>query len=371
MPLLLWRIGWLIMAAGCLYLLSCRWQWSLVTLTPFDPLVTTRVLMAEDKYAEAADQVQYFLDIAEDHERGELEALAAEIDSHRSSVSYQTQKIVQEGLLTGSSDEVSGQIAGLASSLLVIGDVRDLVKEGLHWLHDEPTDEVVIALATIGLVASAGQIVTLGSTSPVKTGLSLATMAHKLGTLPPWLRAHLIKMTHQVLVTRSLVPILPIMQRMQIMMDHAGWRQALSLLPHTRDPGALNRLATLARHYGSATAPLVRLGGEAALAVAPHVEKLGLANLKLASRYGPEGIRTLQVIGPMRFIKYGSRLAKLGYSYPWLATLARALLAVPTYLWVIGGVVGIVLARPWPRSKGRIKPLPGCTVTQGGRKRCR
>lgn len=363
MPLLFWRIGWLIMAAGCLYLLSCRWQWSLVTLTPIDPLVTTRVLMAEDKYAEAADQVHYFLDIAENHERGELEALAAEIDSHRSSVSYQTQKIVQEGLLTGSSDEVSGQIAGLASSLLVIGDVRDLVKEGLHWLRDEPTDEVVIALATIGLVASAGQIVTLGSTSPVKTGITVIKQAHQVGSLPPWLRTHLIMNSQKALAARSLVPLLPMMQRMETLLDAAGWRQALTLLPHTRDPGSLNRLATLARHYGPETAPLVRLGGDAALAVAPHVEKLGIANLKLASRYGPEGIRTLGVTGPVRFMKYAARLAKLAYRYPWLATLARALLAVPSYLWVIGAVVGIVLARPWPRSKGSVKYLPRLMVT--------
>lgn len=362
MPLLLWRIGWLAVAVGCLYVLTCRWQWQLLSLTPIDPLMTTRALMADDQYAEAAEQVAYFLTIADDQERDELEALAAEIASHRSSLAYQVGKI-QEGLVTGSADEVSGQVTGLATSLLVIGDVRDLVKEGLHWLHDEPTDQVIIALSTLGMVASASQFITWGSTSPVKTGLSLATMAHKLGTLPPWLRAHLIKMTHQVLVTRSLVPILPIMQRMQSILDQAGWRQALTLLPHTRDPGALNRLATLARHCGPATAPLVRLGGEAALASAPHVDKLGLANLMFASRYGPEGIRTLQVIGPVRFMKYGSRLAKLAYRYPWLATLARALLAVPAYLWVIGAIVGIVLARPWPRAKSRIKPMPRVMVT--------
>ena len=113
----------------------------------------------------------------------------------------------------------------------------------------------------------------------------------------------------------------------------------------------------MARHYGPATAPLVRLGGDSALASAPHIEKLGIANLKLASRYGPEGIRALGVIGPVRFMKYAARLAKLAYNYPWLATLARALLAVPTYLWVIGAVVGLVLARPWPRAKGPVNPI--------------
>lgn len=352
----LWRLPWLLFALCCGYILFYRWQLELLTLTPIDPLVTTRVLMEQDHYAEAANQVAYFLTIAEDHERSELGALAAEIDNHRSSLDYQAEKI-QEGLVTGSSDEVSGQVTGLASSMLVIGDIRDLVKEGLHWLHDEPTDEVIIALATLGMVASATQLVSLGSTSPLKAGVTLIKLAQHRGVLPRWLRTHLIRVTQQALTTRSLAPVLPIMQRMQIIMDRAGWRQALTLLPHTRDPGALNRLATLARHYGPATAPLVRLGGDAALASAPQVAKLGLAPLQHASRYGPEGIRALGVIGPVRFMKYATRLAKLAYRYPWLATLARAILAVPTYLWVIGAVVGIVLARPWPRAKGSVNPL--------------
>lgn len=347
----LWRIPWLMVAACCLYLGSYRWHLELVTLTPLDPQAMIRGLIAADNYAEAADQVRYFLEVAEDHEREALTALAAEIDSHRSSLDYQAQKIVQEGLLTGYSDEVSGQITGLAASLLVIGDVRDLLKEGLHWLRDEPTDEVIMALATVGMMASASQFVTLGSTSPVKTGLSLATMARKLGTLPPWLRAYLIQITHQALVARSLAPVLPIMQRMQTLLDAAGWRQALNGLGMTRDPGSLNRLAILANHLGPTTGPLLRLGGDAALAIAPQVEKLGIANLKLASRYGPEGVRTLEVIGPLRFVKYGARLAKWGYTYPWLATLAKYLLKVPPVMWVVGAIIGLLFGLPWPWRK--------------------
>lgn len=350
MPLLLWRIGWLAMAAGCLYLLSCRWQLELLTLTPIEPQAMIRGMIANDNYSEAADQVAYFLTIAEDHERSELGALAVEIDSHRSSLSYQTQK-VQEGLLTGSSDELSGQVTGLATSLLVIGDVRDLVKEGLNWLQDEPTDEVIVALATLGMMASAGQVVTLGSSSPLKTGISVIKQAHQLGTLPPWLRAHLLKITHQVLAARSLIPILPIMQRMQTLLDSAGWRQALQGLGMTRDPGSLNRMAHLAQHLGPALGPLMRLGGDAALPIAPQVEKLGVANLKLASRYGPQGLHTLAQLGPVRFVKYGARLAKLGYTYPWLATLAKYLLQVPPVVWVMGTILGLLFGLPWPWRK--------------------
>ncbi len=350
MPLLLWRSGWLTMAAGCLYLLSCRWQLELLTLTPIESQTMIRGMMAEDKYAEAADQIHYFLDIAEDHQRGELEALAAEIASHRSRLAYQAQKM-QEGLLTGSSDEVSGQVTGLATSLLVIGDVRDLVKEGVHWLYDEPTDEVIIALATIGLVASAGQVVTLGSSSPVKTGISVIKQAHQLGTLPPWLRAHLIKITHHVLAARSLVPILPMMQRMQTLLEATGWRQALIGLGMTRDPGSLNRLAILASNLGPAMGPLVRLGGDAALAIAPQVEKLGVGNFKLASRFGPQGLHFLVQVGPVRFVKYGARLAKWGYTFPLLATLSKYLLKIPPVMWVVGTILGLLFGLPWPWRK--------------------
>ena len=346
----LWRLPWLFFALMCLYILFYRWQLELLTLTPIDFVTTTRALMQQGHYVEAADQVAYFLDLADAHDRSELEALAAEITSHRSSMSYQTQKI-QEGLLTGSSDELSGQVTGLATSLLVIGDVRDLVKEGLNWLQDEPTDEVIIALATIGLVASAGQVVTLGSSSTVKTGITMIKQAHQLGTLPTWLRAHLIKITHQVLAARSLVPILPIMHRLQTLLNAAGWRQALKGLGMTRDPGSLNRLTILASHLGPALGPLVRLGGDAALAIAPQIEKMGIANLKLASRYGPQGLHTLAQLGPVRFVKYGARLTKLGYTYPWLATLAKYLLQVPPVVWVMGTILGLLFGLPWPWRK--------------------
>ncbi|NEX23477.1 hypothetical protein G3480_24845 [Thiorhodococcus mannitoliphagus] len=41
---------------------------------------------------------------------------------------------------------------------MFIGDLRDLTKQGLHWARGEETDEVIAALATIGVVASAAQL---------------------------------------------------------------------------------------------------------------------------------------------------------------------------------------------------------------------
>lgn len=347
---LLWRLPWLFFALVCLYILFYRWQLELLTLTPIDAVTTTRALMQQGQYAEAADQVGYFLDIAEDHERNELGALAAEIDNHRSRLDYQAEKI-QEGLLTGSSDELSGQVTGLASSMLVIGDIRDLVKEGLHWVRDEEPDELIVALSGIGVVATAVQLISFGTTSPIKAGISVTKVAHQAGAIPPWLRQHLIQGSSKVLETRSLAPVIATITKIQRLIDHVRYRQGFELLGMTRDPGSLNRMAHLAQHLGPATVPLMRLGGDAALAIAPQVEKLGIANLKLASSYGPEGLRTLEVMGPVRFVKYGVRLAKWGYTHPWFATMAKYLLKVPPVIWVVGTIFGLLVGLPWPWRK--------------------
>lgn len=347
---LLWRLPWFFFALMCLYILFYRWQLELLTLTPIAAVTTTRALMQQGQYAEAADEVAYFLDLADAHDRSELEALAAEIDNHRSSLDYQTEKI-QEGLLTGSSDELSGQVTGLATSMLVIGDIRDLVKEGLHWLHNEETDELIVALSSIGVVATAVQLISFGTTSPIKAGISVTKVAHQAGAIPPWLRQHLIQGSSKVLETRSLAPVIATITKIQRLIDHVGYRQGFALLGLTRDPGSLNRMAQVAKHLGPATGPLMRLGGDAALAIAPQIEKLGIANLKLASRYGPQGLHTLVQVGPVRFVKYGARLAKLGYTYPWMATLANYLLKVPAFMWVVGTILGLLFGLRWPWRK--------------------
>ena len=58
---LLWRLPWFFFALMCLYILFYRWQLELLTLTPIAAVTTTRALMQQGQYAEAADEVAYFL----------------------------------------------------------------------------------------------------------------------------------------------------------------------------------------------------------------------------------------------------------------------------------------------------------------------
>lgn len=349
MRLLLWKIPWIVIAVLSLYLLVYRWQVECLTLMPVDPVASVRQLIADNRYADAADQVQYFLEIVEDTERDQLLALAAEIETHRMSFKYQATKIIQEGLFDGGaqSDEMSAQLAGLLSSMLVIGDLRDLTREGLHWLHNEPTDEVVIALSTLGLLASASQLATVGATSQVKTGITVLSLAHKAGALPTWLRHHLVHLVQIGWESRSLQPVVSTLNTLHVLTKTAGLRSGLALLGRSRDLEGLHRMVALSKVLGPSTGPLVRIGGDTALTMAHQVETLGIDNIKRASRYGPEGLLAMQAYGAIRFIKYGVRLSKLAITYPWMRVLATWLLKVPIMLWVVGLVLGVLFGLPW------------------------
>lgn len=353
MRLLLWKIPWITVAIFSLYLLVYRWQVECLTLTPVDPVATVRQLITDNRYADAADQVQYFLEIVEDTERDQLQALAAEIETHRMSFKYQATKIIQEGLFDGGaqSDEMSAQLAGLLSSMLVIGDLRDLTREGLHWLHNESTDQVVIVLSSLGLLASASQLATVGATSQVKTGITMLSLAHKAGALPTWLRHHMVQLVQIGWESRSLQPVVSTLNTLHVLMKSAGLRSGLTLLGRSRDLEGLHRMVALSKVLGPATGPLVRIGGDTAITMAHQVEALGIDNIKRASQYGPKGLLAMQRDGAVRFFKYGVRFTKLAMTYPWMGTVAKWLLNLPIMLWVCGLLLGVLFGLPWPWRK--------------------
>lgn len=196
----------LFIAIVALGVLWQRAQLSALALSRIDPVVETRQLVAEERFAEAAEYLDFFLDYPYVQQDPEAVLLRQEIETVRGSLSYQAGKL-GEGLWSGTSDETVGQVAGVVTDFFVIGDLRDLTKQGIQWARGEETDEVIAALATIGVVASAAQLAsgaatvgTAGAAAPsavaataVKGGTTVLKAARKLGKLPPWLGKSLVK----------------------------------------------------------------------------------------------------------------------------------------------------------------------------------
>ncbi|NCC30042.1 MAG: hypothetical protein EOM22_18315, partial [Gammaproteobacteria bacterium] len=203
-----------VIAAGVLWQQA---QLSVLALSRIDPVPETRAMVAEERYADAADYLDFFMAYDYVNQDPAAQALHAEIEAVRSSVSYQAGKL-SEGLLNGTSDETVGQAASAITDLFVIGDIRDLAKQATNLAQGEDVDEVVTALASIGLVATAAQLAsgaataaTAGAAAPsvaasttAKGGIIILKTARKLVKLPPWLGKAIIKGAKTVKQTKKL-----------------------------------------------------------------------------------------------------------------------------------------------------------------------
>jgi hypothetical protein len=87
------------------------------------------------------------------------------------------------GLLTGESSDVASLSGTVTGDLLVVGDIRDVAREGKRMVDGEEPDRVVLGLATAGLAVTAATFATVGGAAPVRAGLTLVKDARKLGRL--------------------------------------------------------------------------------------------------------------------------------------------------------------------------------------------
>ncbi len=93
------------------------------------------------------------------------------------------------GLITGNADDVGSLSGTVAGDLFVIGDVRDVVREGKHLAMGETTDHLVLGLAAAGLAVTAATYVSVGGAAPARAGLTLVKDARKVGRLGEGLAA--------------------------------------------------------------------------------------------------------------------------------------------------------------------------------------
>ena len=318
------------------------WQHStleILALTPIDPIPDVQKLMAEERYAEAAEYLEYF-----EHspfvDQTVVQALTAEIGAIRESPEYQL-KHLQEGIVHGTSDETIGQVTGLVTNFLLIGDVRDLGWQAWNWSQDEDVDEVIVALSTIGLVATGLQVASVGTATPVKGVVVALKTARKLGYLPDWLGRALVEGADSAWRRRSLDGLSDLLGDVQRLLDRSG-RSGLYLLGQTTDPGSLKRLANFSARFGADSGMVWRLGGESVVKLSRD-PSISTDTLKRASWYGPKGFEVLERSGSLRFVKYASRGAKTLYQGEWIKLLTR----IPDrWLWLAIGLSAMVLM-PW------------------------
>lgn len=143
------------------------------------------------------------------------------------------------GLVTGNADDAASLSGTVAGDLFVFGDIRDVVREGKHFVMGEDTDRLVLGLAAAGLAVTAATYVTVGGAAPVRAGLTLVKDARKVGRLGEGLTEWAGRSAREVVDT----PLLQNAVATGSVMRPGETVSAIRAAFHAEKAGALVRLA--------------------------------------------------------------------------------------------------------------------------------
>ena len=325
------------------------------TLVRIDPIPHTEALINEEHYVDAYAYLNYFMDFDYMKDNLQAQVLLKKISEKRSSLGYKSEKFA-EGIYRGTSDELLGQASAIGSDFFFIGDIRDLVLEGSHYYHDEEVDQVLVALSTVGLVASVSTFITLGSSAVAKSGVSMLKLAQKSKRIPAWLSTYLTKEAKTIRKTKDISTLQPLFKNIENLRTTVGLRQTLQLVSKTTSFKELQGLSKLSKRYGTKTLALFKLSDKKILIEAKNLKNINIRTIELASTYGPSGFVHLIKGGEKNFIKTTKRLkaySKVGYKGEmWKMFLWLMKHLSDTVLILIMSIASLLLL-PWRRVMGK------------------
>jgi len=87
------------------------------------------------------------------------------------------------GFATGDAAGSAALAGALAADLTVVGDVRDLAREGGKLARGEDHSDLILGLAAAGVAVTAASYATFGAAAPARFGLSVLKAARRAGTM--------------------------------------------------------------------------------------------------------------------------------------------------------------------------------------------
>lgn len=195
------------------------------------------------------------------------------------------------GFVDGQADSGAGVAGALASDFTVVGDARDLWEQYQLHAQGEPVNELLVTLAGVGVGLTAATVVSAGSASPAKAGVSSTKLAARAGRLTPKFQKFLLRQGAEVfdyrtflLAARSEKSLDGISkaavraynpQALQAIEQTAGQvntirkasstADAVHLLQYVDDGHDLARLEKLSLQYGSRTKAIMKFLGKSAI----------------------------------------------------------------------------------------------------------
>jgi hypothetical protein len=93
--------------------------------------------------------------------------------------SIRNTKYFSSGFISGKGENAASIAGSIASDMTVVGDLRDLSTEGKKLIEGKEYDKFVLGVATVGVGLSLSQVLTSGTSTPMKVGASIVKISKK------------------------------------------------------------------------------------------------------------------------------------------------------------------------------------------------
>lgn len=229
------------------------------------------------------------------------------------------------GFIEGSGDTGAGVAGAVTADFTVIGDARDLYEQYQNLQAGKEVNELITALAGVGVGLTAITVLSSGSAAPLKTGSSTLKMATRANKLSPKMQSVLIKQATDLFDYKTFL----LATRGEKSLDNL--RQVAI---KAYNPKALNALSDTATQVNSIRKSTSLVDTLDILRYADSADDLRRLE-KLSVKYGTEtkGILKLLgkgVLGTVRVLRHATELAIAALAS--LVSLLASLISLSTWL---------------------------------------
>jgi hypothetical protein len=195
------------------------------------------------------------------------------------------------GFLDGSGETGAGVAGAVTADFTVIGDVRDLYEQYQNFQAGKDVNELITALAGVGVGLTAATVLSSGTAAPLKTCSSTLKLATRANKLSPKMQAVLIKQATNIfdykaflLATRgeknldnlrqaaikaynpkALDELSATAEQVNSIRKSTSLVDTLDILRYADSTDDLRRLEKLSIKYGSETKGILKLLGKGAI----------------------------------------------------------------------------------------------------------
>lgn len=244
------------------------------------------------------DLAQSFVDLARDRHVALDPALVRRVDeaNSNSATAARAAGNFAHGLVTGESEDLASLAGTALGDLFVFGDIRDAIREGSRMAKGQEADELILALAGVGIALTAGTYASFGAAAPARVGLSVLKAARRTGRISAQMGQWLTRTLRQVVdvsalrhavgnasIAQPAVAVRAVREAVKVeksrdlvrlvsdvghVQSRAGTRAALDGLRVAQGPRDVARVARLADVKGNRTRAILKLFGRGALFLA-------------------------------------------------------------------------------------------------------